>query len=289
MTSEIVGEGLLRQFAAWSEHSAWLLFWSAVSFLGSGRFFTLLLPVVFALQRPPRAMRFASTVLGGAFAAELLKALFARPRLDPMLLGARGPLEDPGLFDNEAFPSGHVLMAVLIWGDLLLRRSPRARVGAVLLMLSIGMSRLALLRHDLLDVLGGFALGALLLMALWRSEAWIRRLAGLPWPQLAALWLAGGAAALAGLPRVSMAVVLGVWAGAGAAAAWQAAHPIPTRPKAWRIASVFLAVTAAILCREFLSRWEHSLLATAAGYALLGALVAGPIPRLRSPARGYGG
>jgi membrane-associated phospholipid phosphatase len=287
MTSEIVGEGLLRQIAPWSNNHFWLLLWTFVSFLGSARFFTLCLPVVFAFEPPRRALRFASTVLGSAFIAEALKAFFARPRLDPILLGVPAPLEDPGLFANEAFPSGHALMAFLIWGDLLFhRRSMRTRLAGGALIVAIGFSRLALLRHDLLDIAGGFAFGAILLWCLWRADPTLARWAERPWQLLAGMWLVGCSLGIVGLPRPGMAIVLGVWAGVGAASAWSAARGWPERPPWQRLALAFLAVAVTLGWRWLLAPSIESQLAVSAmGYALLGSLVAGPLPRIRLPGR----
>jgi glycerophosphoryl diester phosphodiesterase len=287
MTSEIVGEGLLRQIAFWSDNHVWLLLWTYVSFLGSAQFFTLCLPVVFAFERPGRALRFASTVLGGAFAAEALKAVFDRPRLDTILLGVSAPLEDPGRFANEAFPSGHALMALLIWGDLLCRRRPaRTGVAGGVLILAIGFSRLALLRHDILDVAGGFAIGGVLLWSLWKAEPALARWARRPWQLLAGIGVAGCSLALLGLPRPGMAIVLGVWAGVGAGGVWSAARDWPDRPAWQRLATALLAVSVVIGSRQLMDRLaESQLVLTAIGYAVLGSLVAGPLPRIRPPGR----
>jgi membrane-associated phospholipid phosphatase len=287
MTTEIIGEAVLRQCAAWSDQTLWIGFWRAINSLGSPRFFTLFLPIAFAFWRPGRSLRFASTVMGGAFITELLKALFGRARLDPVLLGAAGALEDPGLFDNEAFPSGHALMAVLIWGDLLFRRPGRGgKAVSVALMLCIGFSRLALLRHDLLDISGGYLFGAVLLALLWRSEAQLEKASHWPWRLQATLWIGGCTLALLGLQRPSMALVLGVWAGLGAASAWSAAREWPQRPPWQSLIVAFLAIVVVLGGKEILARTAHErLLPLALGYTLLGVLVAGVLPRIRLPGR----
>jgi len=70
-------------------------------------------------------------------------------------------------FSGGSFPSGHSTTAIAVWGMLAfllaLRASPRTRkalsVGAVVLIVAIGASRIYLGAHWPTDVIGGFALG----------------------------------------------------------------------------------------------------------------------------------
>jgi undecaprenyl-diphosphatase len=99
------------------------------------------------------------TVSGGELINVLLKWLFAQPRPSwshPLLV-----------FSTSSFPSGHAMRSVLFFGLLgyLLRSemgSWRGRVWTMAsggLVLLIGVSRLYLGAHELIDVLVGYAVG----------------------------------------------------------------------------------------------------------------------------------
>ncbi len=106
----------------------------------------------------------AAWVLAGALASfysfTALKLLFERSRPG---LGVAGPDTD------FAFPSGHALMSAAVCGTLaLLYRRQRlvgrraALLGATIVPLVVGLSRLVLDAHWATDVVGGWSLGALL-------------------------------------------------------------------------------------------------------------------------------
>ncbi len=101
------------------------------------------------------------TALGGAMLNQGVKEVIGRER---------PPLEwrDPAAMqNNESFPSGHAMGAIIGWGILgfvtLRQRSWGWRLGLgsllTLLILLIGFSRIYLRAHWLSDVLAGFALG----------------------------------------------------------------------------------------------------------------------------------
>jgi len=85
---------------------------------------------------------------------------------------------------GKSFPSGHAMMSTIVYGALLLAFVPviarrrRAAVieAAMVLVLVIGFSRLALGVHYVSDVLGGYVLGLAWLTAstaafsIWRVE-----------------------------------------------------------------------------------------------------------------------
>lgn len=101
----------------------------------------------------------------------------------------RPSLEDPvATAFGHSFPSGHSMMSLVTYGALLLiflpvlgRRRRLAIGGVVVLVLAIGMSRLALGVHYITDVLGGFALGAAWLalntaaFEIWREDRGLRQ------------------------------------------------------------------------------------------------------------------
>ncbi len=152
----------------------------AVSFLGSPPFFYLTIgAAAFYWWRRGRLRLalylVATTLLGGAIDT-VVKVVVDRDRPS---------LEDPvATAHGQSFPSGHAMTSTVAYGVLVLSflplvPKPRRRWfvgGAVLLVLLIGLSRLALGVHYISDVLGGFVLGLAWLAAataafsVWRVE-----------------------------------------------------------------------------------------------------------------------
>ena len=116
------------------------------------------------------------TALGGGLLDTVVKETVDR---------ARPSLVDPvATAHGKSFPSGHAMSSTFVYGALVLvflpvigrRYRPLVVGGAVLLVLAIGFSRLALGVHYISDVLGGFVLGLAWLAAstaafsIWRVE-----------------------------------------------------------------------------------------------------------------------
>lgn len=108
------------------------------------------------------------SLLGGRVLNRLLKEAFGRPR--PALV--EGDLEllgyDVGFPTSASFPSGHALTSMVIYGTVAylvarLEPTPRMRratlLGAAVLVLGIGFSRLYLAVHYPSDVLAGYLAG----------------------------------------------------------------------------------------------------------------------------------
>jgi undecaprenyl-diphosphatase len=101
-----------------------------------------------------------AAVVGSQIAVAVLKALFDRPRPDA---GSAVPLPD-----SAAFPSGHATAGIAALGALVVLTAERlttrrARltlwIGAVVVGLAIGLSRIALNVHYPADVLAGWCFG----------------------------------------------------------------------------------------------------------------------------------
>jgi len=117
-----------------------------------------------------------AAVAGSAVLNHLLKGLFERPR--PYF-------EHPLLIETSySFPSGHAMESFVVYGMLayfavLALRTWESRVGlvlgAALLVLLIGFSRMYLGVHYLSDVLAGYAAGGVWLSALITGAETIRR------------------------------------------------------------------------------------------------------------------
>jgi hypothetical protein len=239
----IYGESLLRGLAQMADSGVWLGFWRAIAFLGSANFFALALPLLFAAAPARWALRLGSAFAISAGLTELLKASVDRLRPDVLALGLDVPLESAGAFENAAWPSGHTLMAVVLWGWIAWRTRHRAvRAALVLLIAMILFSRLALLRHDLLDVGGGLVIGAILLVALDAVDRLlVPSLGRLPAIEQAGLWLLGGVLLQLAAGLAVTALVLGVGVGLGCGAALASARPaLPSRPGPARVVLRFL-------------------------------------------------
>jgi membrane-associated phospholipid phosphatase len=109
--------------------------------------------------------------LGSTYLNDALKNLYAIPR--PFVLDRRVvPVYREPSF---SFPSGHAQSAVVTWGYLARRVGrPLAWAIALALMLCIGFSRIYLGVHFPQDVVGGFLVGAVLLLAFTWAESRLR-------------------------------------------------------------------------------------------------------------------
>ena len=151
-------------------HSGFVTAMQTLSTIGSYRVWT---PVLTALavwlgwrRRPRLALFVAVTAIGSSLLNDLVKSLVdrARPVLSRPVSVAHG----------FSFPSGHAQAAVVGYGILLVIFVPMlhgalrivAACGALLMIVAIGFSRIALGVHYLSDVLAGYVLGAAWLAAM---------------------------------------------------------------------------------------------------------------------------
>ena len=161
----------------------------------------------------------AVTGLGLAVLGPLTKAVVDRAR--PVV---EVPIVEPP--SNASFPSGHAMTSLVTWGLLLLLTLPavRRRVrpwlvgGAVLIVVLVGFSRLALGVHFVSDVLAGWALGVAWLAATTLAfRAWQHTLGVAPGEPYDPLEIPGEAAPHLAVaddpPSVSVAGRLAVVAG----------------------------------------------------------------------------
>jgi undecaprenyl-diphosphatase len=158
-------------------------FMFAVSWIGFGPQ-NQVMPLVLAGLFAARRLWIEALWIVGSQAASVvtltLKDLVDRARPSPELVGVIAPLGDP------SFPSGHVVQYTALFGTafflvyVLARPSTRrtAALSALAIPIAlVGPSRLYLGQHWLSDVLGGYAVAAMLLVpycwayAKWRLEA----------------------------------------------------------------------------------------------------------------------
>ena len=151
-----------------------------LSFFGSPVwFYVIVIPAVYWVWRRGHvrlAVFLVVTTLGGGLLDTIVKEAVGR---------SRPSLVDPvATAHGKSFPSGHAMSSTVVYGALLMvflpvigrRYRPVVLGGAILLVLAIGFTRLALGVHFISDVLGGFVLGLAWLAAstaafsTWRVE-----------------------------------------------------------------------------------------------------------------------
>ena len=130
-----------------------------------------------AAGRKHAAILLAGTALGSEALTQILKLVFHRAR-PQAYFGMVSPA-------NYSFPSGHAITACCFWGVLAAILAARARSGGVKAVLWISASTLALLVgfsrvylgvHYPTDVLAGYALGVIWVLAVRAGYAvWLRR------------------------------------------------------------------------------------------------------------------
>ena len=182
------------------------------SFLGEEEFFFLLFATLMWAIDLRVGFRIGMIFLASVWVNALAKAVIGHPRpydLNPSVGRAQPEL-------GYGLPSGHAQNAVVIWGGLAAwRRSQAAWIGAVLVVLLIGLSRIYRGVHFPTDVIGGWLIGIVLLaagLALSRPVGeWVTR-QPLGWQ--IGLALAGPAALAAVFPDRGAITAAGTLAGA---------------------------------------------------------------------------
>jgi undecaprenyl-diphosphatase len=137
----------------------------ALTFLGDETFYLLFMPLVYWCIDRRTGARLFFLLLFSAYINESAKALAGQPRpfeydprVEPIIHAVGGGL-----------PSGHTQHAVVIWGYLAVQlRKIRYWLFAGILMIGIPLSRIYLGVHFPTDLLGGYVLGGLILLAFLR-------------------------------------------------------------------------------------------------------------------------
>jgi membrane-associated phospholipid phosphatase len=180
------------------------------TFLGDDQFFMIFFSVLLWCVSKPLGFWTVVMLLTSGTYSGLLKDITVLER--PALEGIVHP-------DNHAFPSGHTLTAVTVWGYMAVRLRSRAFwIWAGVAVLMIGVSRLVLGYHFLGDVLGGVAFGLpFLLFFLWLSAMFTEQGWADKWslPLMLAIALLAPLAAGMLLPGNDPPKLMGYLAGAG--------------------------------------------------------------------------
>ncbi len=146
------------------------------SFLGSEVFFLLALPIIYWSINANAGLRIGTILLVSGSLNDTLKLVFQGPR--PYWFSTQ--VKALAAETSFGVPSGHAQIAVSLWGmaaSLIAR--PWAWVAAAFVIFMIGLSRLYLAAHFPHDVLAGWALGAMVLLAFsrwWNNvAAWAKK------------------------------------------------------------------------------------------------------------------
>ena len=135
-------------------------FFKYVTLLGDEEFYLLFLPLVLWCIDKRVGIKLAFLSLLSTYANAFLKDVFAIPRpSDPRI---RQMVD----FEGYSFPSQHAQGMTVVWGYLASQyRSLAMGVLAVVIPILVSLSRLYLGVHYPQDVIGGMAIGALLILA----------------------------------------------------------------------------------------------------------------------------
>lgn len=132
-----------------------------LSFLGTEYFFMAVIPAIYWCWSTALGIRIGLLLMISASVNSIIKITFHQPR--PYWYDLRVA----GLGEESSFglPSGHAQNAVVVWGGIAAWiRRPWAWIVAILLMLSIGLSRIYLGVHFPTDVLAGWLIGIVILV-----------------------------------------------------------------------------------------------------------------------------
>ena len=136
------------------------------TYLGYEGLYLVLLPLVYWCISKPVGIGLGYIAMLSAYVNSFLKNLFDIPRPCEAPNPCDTPIRAPLPETSFSFPSGHAQSAVTNWGYLALRFGHWIGwVVAVILMLGIGLSRIVLGVHFPEDVIGGWLIGVVVLVA----------------------------------------------------------------------------------------------------------------------------
>jgi membrane-associated phospholipid phosphatase len=160
----------LQSIGAWFE-----TIMGFITLLGDEEFYLLVMPLLYWCINATLGFRIGAMLVISSSVANAFKIAFHTPRPYWLKLDAKG-VEALSTETSFGFPSGHSTNAAGIWG--LFAASVRQRWFSILMILIIfliGLSRIVLGVHFISDVLGGWLLGAILLILFIKLEEPIKR------------------------------------------------------------------------------------------------------------------
>jgi membrane-associated phospholipid phosphatase len=192
----------LQEQTAWLEAPAQFF-----SFLGQPEFYLLVIPALYWCWNPRLGLRLGLLMGISGGINEALKVAFHLPR--PYWVSPE--VRALGSYPSFGLPSAHAQGAVTFWG--LIAADARRRwvlIVAVALIFLVGVSRVALGVHFPIDVIAGWAFGAVILLGFLALEGPVgRRVAALPLPRQVLVAFAGSLALA--LVSTSALMALGDW------------------------------------------------------------------------------
>ncbi len=205
-TRSMVMIDYLQQFRAIKPVEYLFLFFT---YLGEDEFYMIFFGIIIWCINKSIGFWSAAVLLISGLVSGVTKDIFAL---------ARPLMDGKPLLESYAFPSGHTLTAVTVWGYLGIRiKKSGFWVWALVVMVLTPFSRIILGYHYPGDILGGYAMGIpLLLLMVWLSsvfmeKGWQRKFSR---PLLLALCLAVPIALTALAPASDMPKLMGLLAGA---------------------------------------------------------------------------
>jgi len=140
----------------------------AFSFLGTIEFYLLLIPLLYWVVDVQLGMRILLVLISTDFLGIAFKQLLHQPR--PYWVGDVKPLATE---TSYGIPSSHASDSLAVWGYLSYRLKKNwLWVVSALLVMLIAFSRMYLGVHFPQDVLGGWVIGLVVIIAFARGEAW---------------------------------------------------------------------------------------------------------------------
>ncbi len=140
----------------------------AFTFLGEDEFYMIFFGIIIWCFNKSLGFWAAAVLLLSGLVSSVTKDIFALGR--PVLEGMQQ-------LESYAFPSGHTLTAVTVWGYLAIRLKQRwFWIWTAVVIILTPFSRIILGYHYPGDILGGYAIGIpLLLLLVWLSSLFVER------------------------------------------------------------------------------------------------------------------
>jgi membrane-associated phospholipid phosphatase len=139
-----------------------------ITYLGEPIVFIVMVAIFFIIYDKRFAKNLALSLLCSTYLNEFFKNIFMDPRpaanIDPDLITPENPA---GIVETSyGFPSGHTQSAIATWGYIAYDFRKRIYIVVILavIMFLVAISRMIIGVHDLQDVVGGFAIGLVVLM-----------------------------------------------------------------------------------------------------------------------------
>ncbi|MFX0076729.1 MAG: phosphatase PAP2 family protein [Candidatus Hermodarchaeota archaeon] len=154
--------------AFYSTSSTMRSIFKLITYLGEPIVFIVVVAVFFIIYDKKFAKNLALSLLFSTYINELFKNIFMDPRPATNIGGGEVTAENPlGLEETSyGFPSGHTQTAVSFWGYFAYDFRKRLYIAIILGVVTflVAISRMIIGVHDLQDVVGGFAIGFIVLL-----------------------------------------------------------------------------------------------------------------------------